>query len=106
MSLPVKGSQTGTSEKENLLQVFKQTGRLPKELAEQPRLPELFGHVWEWFTELHCSEVLEYSEIESWSRLTHRNVTASEVSILRKLSTLFWKIVHGRNRNTGHSGKG
>jgi hypothetical protein len=95
LSLPVKGSLT--SKKENLLAVWKQTKRKPKELEEQPPLPPLMAHFWGWYMELHNGEKLRFSEIESWGRLTGRDVTPQEVEILKTLNSVYLTVQNGRH---------
>lgn len=104
MSLPLPGSTSGTSEKDHLLAVAKQTGKLPAKLAEQPKCPEAFAHLWQWFLEIQTSESLTFAEIEAWSRLTHRRITGQEAAILRRLDSIYLKVINERSRLTRNPG--
>ena len=78
-----------------MLAVWKQTKRKPKRLNEIPKLPELFAHLWEYYTELNGAEALTFSEIESWSRITKRNIESYEALILKRLDSIYLKVIHG-----------
>lgn len=104
-SLPPPGSETSTSTKEHLNAVWKATGKKPKPLAEQPPLPELFAHLWEYWLELNNTEALTFSEIEAWSRLTGRNIVGREALIIKQIDGIKWKVINGRNLNTRHPRK-
>lgn len=80
-------------------------GRKPEQLANQPKLPELFKYIWIWFLELHSKEALSYVEIESWSRLTNISLLPQEVEVLRKLDSLYWQVINARSLTSGNQGK-
>lgn len=101
MSLPPKGSTVPL--KKHLLQVWKATKKKPKELEDQPPLPYETAHLWSWYLELNTKETLTFSEIEAWSRLTCKTVTAQEAEALKRLDNIYWSIINERNRTPDHS---
>lgn len=85
--------------------MWKASGKKPKQLEEQPTLPEELWHLWEWFLELNNPGELTFQEIESWSRLTCRNVTSTEAQVLRKLDRLYMEVINGRrDSQSNHQG--
>lgn len=77
------------------MQVWKTTGKKPKELAEQPPMPEGLEYIWHWFLHVHTSSELSYSELKSWSDLTHTRLKAWEVDLIKTLDRIRWSTVHG-----------
>jgi len=67
--------------------VWKASGEKPKELAKQPEPPEDLLYLWEWYWQL--SPNFDFTEIQNWSLLTHRNLRAWEAELLRKLSRIW-----------------
>jgi hypothetical protein len=79
-----------------LIQVWKTLGRKPKELEDQPELPEELQYLWEWFLELRSGEgMLTFTEIRSWSELTKQPLLAWEVDLLRALDRIYWRVFSG-----------
>lgn len=58
----------------------------PKELEDLPPKPEGFDYLHEWLQEL--PKPLTYSELESWARLTGRNLRHWEVEVLMALDRI------------------
>ena len=82
--MPIKGSKGGLTQRKNLEQVAKATKKRPSQLDQ--RVPEPLKHLWKWYDkELKWSSPLSYLELEAWSRLTRREVTAVEVDVLMNL---------------------
>ena len=96
--------------RKHLQQVQKTTGKVPRQLAEVPELPEsaAYGsllnvsvlaempaaYIWHWFWELKGSQPLTYTEIKNWSELTATPLTPFEVQALVELDRRFIA-VHG-----------
>ena len=47
--------------RKHLQQVQKTTGKVPRQLAEVPELPESAAYIWHWFWELKVSGWLPFS---------------------------------------------
>tara|TARA_R110000765_G_scaffold44477_3_gene92166 strand:- start:135 stop:347 length:213 start_codon:yes stop_codon:yes gene_type:complete len=69
------------------MQVWKVSGEKPKELADQPDCPEEFAYIWEWFWQI--SPNFNFTEIQSWSLLTRRDLRAWEAELLVSLSRVW-----------------
>ena len=80
--------------RKHLQQVQKTTGKVPRQLAEVPELPESAAYIRHWFWELKGSQPLTYTEIKSWSELTATPLTPFEVQALVELDRRFIA-VHG-----------
>jgi hypothetical protein len=88
--------------KSHLEQVYKQTGRKPKEL-EKPYFPEVLGHVWLAFLELNPSRpmgdgvcrALPYSEIKSYLETTETLLRPREVQLLKALDNAYLEVING-----------
>ena len=97
MSLPVEGSES--SKKTHLTKVWEQTGKKPKELADQPEMPEGIEYVWVWFLELLQGGTFSWTEIRAWSDMRGIKPQAEELELLLGLNQLYNSIHHGRRRN-------
>ena len=75
--------------RKHLQQVRKTTGKVPRQLAEVPELPESAA-----FWELKGSQPLTYTEIKNWSELTATPLAPFEVQALVELDRRFIA-VHG-----------
>jgi hypothetical protein len=75
--------------------VWKTLGRKPKELDEQPDFPEEFRYIWDWYLEMRSGDPLTFTEIKSWSELTHQTLLAWEVDLVRTLDRLYWRTISG-----------
>lgn len=71
--------------RKHLLQVQKATGKVPRELAEFPELPEPVAYLWRWFWEAKGAGPLTYAEIKSWSELTATPLAPFEAQALMEL---------------------
>lgn len=78
-------------------QVWKTTGVKPKELSEQPDLPEELRYLWEWYLELRSSQLLTFSEIHFWSELTQKRLRGWEVELLRILDRIYWNVLYDKS---------
>ncbi|WP_445366286.1 phage tail assembly chaperone [Microbulbifer sp. ANSA001] len=75
--------------RQQLQQVQKTTGITPPELkAEQP--PDGLIYLFHYYREIRGTEPLTFTEIQNWSQLTQRDISAWEVSVIRALDINFW----------------
>ena len=91
-----KTDESGTSEREHLEQVERQTGIRPKEL-EGPDFPFLLSHIWSAF--IACSKArtggfsganpLTYENIKSWIELTGTHLDPREVEAVKELDVIY-----------------
>ena len=91
-----KTDESGTSEREHLEQVERQTGIRPKELAG-PDFPFLLSHIWSAF--VACSKArtggfsganpLTYENIKSWIELTGTPLDPREVEAVKELDVIY-----------------
>ena len=91
-----KTDESGTSEREHLEQVERQTGIRPKEL-EGPDFPFLLSHIWSAF--VACSKArtggfsganpLTYENIKSWIELTGTPLDPREVDAVKELDVIY-----------------
>jgi|TARA_B100001093_G_scaffold175586_2_gene168338 hypothetical protein len=91
-----KTDESGTSEREHLEQVERQTGIRPKEL-EGPDFPFLLSHIWSAF--IACSKArtggfsganpLTYENIKSWIELTGTPLDPREVEAVKELDVIY-----------------
>lgn len=85
----VKGSKNGTSQRKHLEQLAKSTRVEPPELQRSTRVPLALHYLWKWYeNELHWNSPVTFQELESWSRLTYRNLSSIEVEIIFTLDKL------------------
>jgi hypothetical protein len=68
---------------------------MPPELAKAEKCPESLAYIWLWFCEMFNGEHLPYTEIQAWSNLTKRSLSAFEVDLLRSLERSYWKVKNG-----------
>jgi hypothetical protein len=85
-----------------LIAVWKQTGKKPQALIDQPELPTEVAYLWEWFLEIQSKETASYTEIENWSRLTQKHLIAFEVQAIRRLDSLYWQVINGRHSKSSN----
>jgi hypothetical protein len=86
----------GSTERDVLLSVERQTGKTPDAL-QGPPLPADAEHVWQWFLELHAGRgsngfgpnPLSWSDLAAWASLTMRTVRPSEVDAIMMLDRLW-----------------
>lgn len=81
------------------MKVWNSTGRKPKKL-EEPYFPGIVAHVWDWFCELNKARpsagfgvsAITYPDIFAWAQLSCNVPTPWEVSLIKKLDSLFLKV--------------
>lgn len=69
-----------------MLKVWKQTGKQPAQLAEQPTQPEELAYLWAWFCELRSP--VTWAEIDAWARRAHPSLSGWEAEQLVHLDRL------------------
>lgn len=83
--------------REHYQSVYRQTGVLPAELAEEEEFPEDLKYLWNWFQELNRARgsngfglsPISYSELDAWSRLTGRALEAWEVICIKDIDLAY-----------------
>lgn len=86
----------GNSLKDEAESLLRQRGYIPPEYESLP-FPNLVGHIWGWFIELtrtrgsngFGANAINYTEIDSWARLTRRKPTALEIYALTQLDAAY-----------------
>jgi len=97
-----KPDKSGTSEREHLEQVERQTGHRPKAL-DGPDFPLLMSHVWSAFIALSNGRSmgfsgpnpLSYQEIKTWKELTETPLSAWEVEAVKCVDVVFMGMANG-----------
>ena len=95
----------GTTRRDHLLQLCKQTGKTPEELGfpdvspdmEETPIPEDGAYLWFYFQELSGGRInagfgptaLAWSDVEAWARLTSTPLSPYEVLTLRSMDAAF-----------------
>ena len=102
LSLPIAGSDA--TERTHLLKVWKQTGKKPKVLQDQPKMPDGMGYVWEWFLEIMNAGDMTWQSLMAWSSVTGTKLTHTESELLLQLNRLYATKQHGRNSKTNSKG--
>lgn len=73
----------------HLEQVYKQTGKKPKQLAEVGELPEELAYVWSWYAKLKAfKSELSYTEIKSWCDLSNIKFLDWELDTIVRLERI------------------
>lgn len=80
----------GGALRDHLEQVARQTGKQPRQLAEEPELWAAAEHIWEWFLELHAArptalgpQPISYGEIAAWATVNRLSPQLWELDALR-----------------------
>ncbi|HEY9819107.1 MAG TPA: hypothetical protein V6D20_25340 [Candidatus Obscuribacterales bacterium] len=97
-----KPDQSGITLREHLEQVEKQTRKTPKELMG-PEFPSEVSHIWSAFILLNQSRTaglngpnpITYEQIKAWKELTETPISAWEIEAIRKLDTVFLRVLNG-----------
>ena len=89
LAKPPKGSKTPL--KEHLLQVYKQTGKLPQMLKDQPVVDAEMTHLLDWYLEVRGPSPLSYTEIRNWCYLVNLKLLPYEVKIIMQLDNIYWE---------------
>ena len=84
------------------MQVYKSTGVMPEELKPKD-FPDSLLYVWQSFIELSQARQaglngpssLTYTDIKAWSELTGNELSPVDVEIIKKLDTLYLKVMNG-----------
>lgn len=96
---PVSGGK-GTL-RDQLQSVYRQTGRMPAQLADAPELPDGLLYLWGWFMRLCAARgssgfgpnPLSYAELDAFARLMGVTLQPWEVDTLRDLDVEFMRSV-------------
>lgn len=75
-------SNPDISEREELQFVSEKIGKKVGLLNEEPPLPDESAYLLEWYHEISSRETLTYLELESWSKMTKRNIKPYEAQAL------------------------
>ena len=97
-----KPDKSGTSEREHLEQVERQTGHRPKAL-DGPDFPLLMSHVWSAFIVLNASRTMgfsgpnpiSYQEIKTWKELTDTPLSSWEIEAIKRVDVVFMGTMNG-----------
>ena len=97
-----KPDKSGTSEREHLEQVERQTGHRPKAL-DGPDFPLLMSHVWSAFVVLNASRTMgfsvpnpiSYQEIKTWKELTDTPLSSWEIEAIKRVDVVFMGTMNG-----------
>ena len=95
-----------------LLDVERQTGKTPKELADLPEQPEGTEFVWQMFNELSMTRgvglagalPITYGEIDAYQRVTGLTLQPFELQAIRELDMTFLGVVRGKPKPKGAPG--
>ena len=68
---------------------------MPAQLKEQPKIPEGFQYLMEWYFGLQNSERLTYQEIDAWNNITRKSILPWEAEILISIDRVFWRVING-----------
>ena len=91
--------QNGTTQREHLEQVERQTGRRPIAL-EGPDFPLLVSHIWSAFillSNFSGPNPISYAEIKTWKELTETPLDAREVEAIKRLDAVYMRVMNGRS---------
>ena len=81
------------SRRQSLQQVAKSLGRMPKELADAPELPDGTEYLWLLFCDLKNAGRVSYSEMAAYQAMTGVELTPLEVDCMRRLDEA-WTRAH------------
>ena len=96
-----KPDKNGTSKREHLEQVERQTGKTPEELIG-PQFPTTVSYIWSAFLALSSARTsgfsgpnpLTYTEIQAWLNLTNRHLSSRDVEAIKRLDVVYLGIQH------------
>lgn len=92
----VNGSKTGLTQRKHLEQLQKARRVLVPELERSTCPPLALIHLWKWYeNELAWNSPISFQEIQAWSKLTKREITAHETEVLFTLDKLYRNSHHG-----------
>jgi hypothetical protein len=86
----------GSTERDMLLSVERQTGKTPAALEDLP-LPADAEHIWHWFLALHAGRSsngfgpnpISWSDISAWISITQTIVRPSEIAAIMMVDRLW-----------------
>lgn len=98
-----KPDAQGTTKREHLESVERQTGRSLKELESPTDFPDILAHVWSAFCALsNCRSQgfsgpnpISYSDIKDYIELTESPLSPREVKLIRDLDGVYMRTAHG-----------
>lgn len=93
--MPVKNSTQ--SLRKTLEQVYKTTGKKPKELAEAKPISIKFQYLYLWYLDIKTSEAITFTELKNWCELTNNKLTNWELDTIRAIDRIYWNIQYERN---------
>jgi len=84
--------------------VFRQTGSLPRALADAPALPRAISYIWDWFLALSRRRgqgmsgpiPLSNQEVKAWADNLGCHPSPWEIEVIFGLDDVFLEIVRGR----------
>lgn len=95
--------ESGTTEREHLEQVERQTGRKIEALEPPTKFPLLLSNIWFAFISLSSSRSagfsgpnpIGYEEIKAWKELTETPLSAWEVEAIKRLDAAYLGVANG-----------
>mgnify|MGYP003679058543 FL=1 len=95
--------QNGTTEREHLEQVERQTGRKVEALEPPTPFPMLLSHVWSAFISLSTSRgsgmngplPIGYGQIKAWKELTETSISPWEIEAIKRLDLEYMRVANG-----------
>ena len=98
-----KPDKDGTTEREHLEQVERQTGRRIEALESPTDFPMLISHVWSAFINLSNNRSqgfngpnpITYNEIKAWKELTDTPISSREVVAIKSVDVVYMGITNG-----------
>jgi len=98
-----KTDDKGTTEREHLLQVERQTGHTPKALENPTPFPSLLMYIWSAYCSLNSARTagfsgpnpITYTEIKAWKELTETPLKAWDIQAIKRLDQVFIRVANG-----------
>jgi len=95
--------ENGTTERDHLKQVERQTGRKLKALEPPTPFPSLIAHVWSAFIALNSSResgfsgptAISYVQIKAWKELTETSILPWEIEAIKRLDSEYLRVANG-----------
>lgn len=87
---PPAGAKDSVSTKTHLNNIWKSTGRKPKELDEHGDCPENLAYIWGWYCELQSP--VNYTELAHWQSIMRRSLSHWEAELLISIDRM---VKHG-----------
>jgi hypothetical protein len=88
--------------------VYRQTGHMPKVLADIPKMPDELTYLWDWFCDLDSARggngfglnPLSYAEIRAWADLTRVQPDPWEIETLRRIDSVRIRIANEQTKGS------